>query len=111
MVPSSVGPSKEPLATLFVNDGEKCDATVVNLEKLLAFFESRGRTLIRSADVKESGTIRVNTSRGFHLTQKTVMDALHLRDLRRKPVKTKGNSPTAAIMAYREPAADIRRLI
>lgn len=99
------------MASLFVHYADGCDATIVTLEKLLASFESRRRTLIRSADVGESGTIRVNTASGYHLTQKAVLDALNLRDLRRKPVKKKTKSPTSTTVAYRESAADIRRLI
>ena len=64
-----------------------------------------------SFSMAADGTIGVNTSSGCHLTQETVLETLHLRILRRKPVKTKGNSPTASTVAYREPAADIWRLI
>ena len=59
-------------------------ADLPSLEAVVLSFKSRGRSLIRNADIDEQGTIRISTAKGAHLTADVVLEALAERESRRR---------------------------
>ena len=83
------GPSLEPLVHLFkAEDGMK-----VTVPMLMASFDKSTRGLIFGADVVDGGTVRIDTSAGVNLTSDTVIDALKLREDRRRQ-RVAGQGPS-----------------
>ena len=62
-----LGTDIEPLKYLFV-DQENSSEQSPTIDELKWSFLNRSRSLLRDADVEESGTIRICTSTGVHLT-------------------------------------------
>ncbi|KAI0557963.1 hypothetical protein FGB62_247g06 [Gracilaria domingensis] len=90
--------------------GKKVDA--VSVSELLESFWKQERTLLRDSWVNEAGHIRIDTTTGSHVTSASVLDALRIR----KESRQSGKKSLCAkdieddIVAYKEPAAVIRRL-
>lgn len=63
--------------------------TVPTVEELVNNFNGRSRALVNSADVEDSGTIRVRTTNGTNLTSEAVLAALQERD-RRRSIRGRG---------------------
>lgn len=83
------GPSAEPLTDLFRRQGR-----TVTVAELMRSFDKSTRGLVFSAEVVETGTIRIDTSTGANLTSDTVLGALALREQRRRaPTTASGPSP------------------
>lgn len=84
----------------------------VTLSYLMTSFSSQDRSLLRNADVEESGTIRINTRTGAHLTSEKVLQALKLRNELRHRLSIGPRIRNAEeLRDYKEAKADIRHLI
>ena len=88
---------------------EKTDSrTLPSLDDLVKAYWRKGRSLLREANVEESGTIKISTTKGAHLTSEVVFQALRQRNERRQN-KSKSSKATACEGDVKESAAAMRR--
>ncbi|KAI0556757.1 hypothetical protein FGB62_409g03 [Gracilaria domingensis] len=91
--------------------GTRVDA--VSVAQLLDRFSKHGRTLLRDSCVDNSGHIPIHTTAGSHITSENVLEALQMRKEDKQSGKRGGGLKDSGNdkAAYKETAADIRRLI
>ena len=110
--PDKKGTNLSTLERLFENKPTKGS---VQLSDLLKAFTARHRSLLRDASVDEEGGIAIDTKSGAHITSEIVIGALRKRELQRRKQLSKAqqlsDEAAAERRAYKEPAADIRRLV
>ena len=70
------------ICSLFKGNSAERDDGQVELKALWRSFARGGRSLLGDAQVEESGTVRIGTRTGSHLTSALVLDALQKRDER-----------------------------
>ena len=82
-------------------------AQELSLEVLIQSFRNRSRSLLRDVDVGESGTVRISTASGAHLTADAVIEALLTRKKRREMRREVHEE----LSDVRDTPAELRRLL
>ena len=110
--PDIEGTNLSAVERLFEN---KLTKGSVQLSDLLKAFTALHRSQLRDASVVEEGRIAIDTKSGVHITSEAVIGALRKRELQRRKQLSKAqqlsDEAAAERRAYKEPAADIRRLV
>ena len=99
------------LQHLFTN--ESGESNVV-LHCLLNTYLRRNRSLLRDANMQHEGRIRITTTTGSHIASEAVLRALQARERQKREEeekKRRAKELKEERLAYKEPTADIRRLM
>ena len=64
----------------FLFDQSDNNMSAPTVDDLIKAFLKKSRSLLREADVKEEGTIKIGTAKGSHLTLDAVIEALKVRE-------------------------------
>ena len=67
--------------------------------------------MLRDADVEEKGTVRIKTTTGCNLTSDAVLNALQLREDKRRRLNRKTSDIENIKRDYKEPKADVAHLL
>ena len=83
----------------------------VTLEMLLKSYARKARSLLRDADVEEKVTVRIKTTTGCNFTSDAVLNALQLRQDKRRRLNRNKSDIENIKGDYKEPKADVAHLL
>ena len=101
--PETLSTNVDHLKHLFVSENTATNG-LPTADDLVTAYLKKGRSLLRKANVEESGTIRISTTKGAHLTSEVVLSALRERNERRQK-SSKSSKTTASEKDVKESAA------
>ena len=104
--PKTLSTNVDHLKHLFVSE-DTATKDLPTVDDLVTAYLKKGRSLLREANVEESGTIRISTTKGAHATSEVVLSALCERNKRRQ--KSRKSSKTIASEKDMKESAAARR--